>query len=396
LRVLHVIGSIDSRGGGPIRAALDISAAGEVFGIRRELLSVGAKQDLKAAAREDFIHCIPLSIPNGYGFAPRLRKWLRLNLDRFDGVVLHGMWQFPMLAAARECRKRGIPYVLFSHGMLEPWSVREQGLWSYIKKRVYWSLLERQTFEQARMLLFTTQREMDESRGSLGFTWPAAEVSPYVIHTGTAPEAKAGATVAGLEGRDFLLFLGRMHPCKNIPFLIRAWARAMKDTKWKLVIAGPSEANYRRKIERFAEDLQVREQCVFIDFVSGAEKEWLFRNARWFALPSEHENFGIAVFEAIVRGCPVVVSDQVYSASHLEPRGRILPLVEDDWAAFFARFLGDDGYRYDVVSSDVQVRDSCSLNTAGPRWAALLRRSFPERSSSKADLLPNAAKSLSS
>jgi glycosyltransferase involved in cell wall biosynthesis len=141
-----------------------------------------------------------------------------------------------------------------------------------------------------------------------------------------------------------------VHPCKNIPLLIRAWASSMADKDWKLVIAGPSERGHRREVEKLAEQLRVREQCVFLDFASGARKEWLLRTARWFALPSEHENFAIAMFEAMAHGCPVVISDQVYSAECLEPLGRVLPLDGERWAEFFETHLGDEYYRRRVMA----------------------------------------------
>ena len=31
---------------------------------------------------------------DGYRYTPRLRPWLEQNLHRFDGVVIHGLWQW--------------------------------------------------------------------------------------------------------------------------------------------------------------------------------------------------------------------------------------------------------------------------------------------------------------
>jgi glycosyltransferase involved in cell wall biosynthesis len=150
----------------------------------------------------------------------------------------------------------------------------------------------------------------------------------------------------------------------------------MAGRDWKLVIAGPSAGGYRQRVEKLAEDLGVRQQCVFLDFVAGAEKEWLLRTARWFALPSEHENFGIAMFEAMAHGCPVVVSDQVYSTECLEPHGRVLPLKEERWVEFFQTRLCDEEYRRQVIASDTKSIDGWEMDTVAEKWAELLGSMF--------------------
>jgi glycosyltransferase involved in cell wall biosynthesis len=262
--------------------------------------------------------------------------------------------------------------------MLEPWSVQEQGKWKYIKKLAYWTLFEREVFQRARCSLFTTRREMEQARDVFRFQWSAMVVAPYgVAVPGTRGPEAAGA-VPQLEGQKFLLFLGRVHPCKNIPLLLRAWARAMAEREWKLVIAGPSAEGHRRQVEKLAEELCVRKQCVFLDFVAGARKEWLLRNARWFALPSQHENFGIAMFEALAHGCPVIVSDQVYSAEHLEPLGRILSLKEEQWAEFFQTRLCDEDYRRQVIASDNKAVDGYQMDKVAETWAGVLRNIFKQ------------------
>jgi hypothetical protein len=37
----------------------------------------------------------------GYAYAPDLYIWLLENLTRFDAVILHGLWQWPVQATIR-------------------------------------------------------------------------------------------------------------------------------------------------------------------------------------------------------------------------------------------------------------------------------------------------------
>jgi len=264
--------------------------------------------------------------------------------------------------------------------MLEPWSVKEQGRWKYLKKLAYWNLFERKIFERARCSLFTTARELAEAKKVFHFGWPARVVPPYgVVDVGPPRSASSGA-IRELDRHKFVLFLGRVDPCKNIPLLIRAWARAGAGRDWKLVIAGPSAGNHRRQVEALAEKLCIRDQCVFLDFVSGAKKEWLLRTAHWFAFPSQHENFGIAMFEALAHGCPVIVSDQVYSSDCLDPHGRVLPLDEEQWAEFFRMRLCDEEYRRQVIASDLKTIDGYKMDRVAQNWANLLDAVFKKGS----------------
>src|SRR5689334_14556329 len=60
-------------------------------------------------------------------------------LPEHAGVAhFHGLWQPAHARFARECRRRGVPYVVSPHGMLEPWAWRHK----WWKKWPYFHLVE--------------------------------------------------------------------------------------------------------------------------------------------------------------------------------------------------------------------------------------------------------------
>src|SRR5205823_3603659 len=107
------------------------------------------------------------------------------------------------------------------------------------------------------------------------------------------------------------LFLGRLHPKKRVDFLLEAFLDAAPQ-ECKLVIAGPDECSLWKPLAaRFLSDTAAARRVLRMGTVSGKDKVALLAGAALFALPSEHENFGIAALEALAAGTPVLLSPHV-------------------------------------------------------------------------------------
>jgi glycosyltransferase involved in cell wall biosynthesis len=77
--------------------------------------------------------------------------------------------------------------------------------------------------------------------------------------------------------------------------------------------------------------------------VAGRLKVALLAGASLFALPSEHENFGIAALEAVAAGAPVLLSPHVDLAPDLVKAGLgdAVPLEVSAWRDRLAACLTD-------------------------------------------------------
>jgi glycosyltransferase involved in cell wall biosynthesis len=386
MKILHVLDSLDPRYGGPVRAVTDLSKRSAGLGLESELVgfAVGPlPADTPASGRS-----LPVAVPSCgpiqdhvfpvegmYRKSAEFAGWLRENVRRFDGVVLHSMWLGWVWDAARVCREAGVPYAYFPHGMLEPWSVLGQGAAKAWKKRVYWWWRERRVYAGACAALFTTQREMRLAGETFRLPAVRREVVPYGVEVALA-DAEA-PRFAELRDVPFVLFLGRVHPKKNPDLLIRAFGEAGVPAPWRLVVAGPASAAYRGELAALAASVVGEGRVLFVDFVEGAEKGWLLRNARWFALPSSQENFGVALLEALHAGCPAVVSDQVYLADELAGMGRVLPVRVEAWVAVFAERMRDEMYRETVVAMDrVTVAKRFDIEEVTRGWVETMERVF--------------------
>lgn len=378
MRVLHVIPSLDERTGGPIRAVLDLSYLGQLHGLHSEIVGPGPVQLRDNPLSPALIHETAPATFQPYAYSHDLRCWLEANVNRFDGVVSHGMWLYPNWITGMVCHRLGVPYACFPHGMLDLWSVQEQGVWKRLKKTVYWHLREKHVYRRARRLFFTTSREMTNACKTFSLSKDTLQLVPYGIkETAERVERAEDERINHLATGNYILFLGRVHPKKNVDLLLRAWGTARRPEGWKLCIAGPVDTRYKSVLQGLVVEHGIDDSVVFLDHVSGTNKIYLFQNARWFVLPSSQENFGVAVLEAISQHCPVVISDQVYLADFFHSSAEILPVAVAHWRGFIEDRMADEAHRQMILADDdAHLRPRFSIDRVAADWVKTLTDSF--------------------
>jgi len=227
----------------------------------------------------------------------RLSRALRVALaseaESAQVIHAHGLWQAPGLYAAAAAGRARKPLVISPRGMLSPVALS----FSKTRKRVAWWLWQQRALRQAACLHATSEAEYRDIR-RLGFTNPVALI-PNGIDLPAEDRREAGSVRT-------VLSLGRLHPKKGLPQLLRAWARvehAFPD--WRLRIAGPAEIGHDVELKALTHRLGLArisiEGAIYV-----AEKLAAYRDADLFVLPSLDENFGITVAEALAAGTPVI------------------------------------------------------------------------------------------
>jgi glycosyltransferase involved in cell wall biosynthesis len=114
------------------------------------------------------------------------------------------------------------------------------------------------------------------------------------------------------QGGRVLLFLGRLHPKKNIAALIEAWTQVCASPaaqSWSLAIAGWEEVGYESELKALVAQTGTP-RVLFIGPQHGAAKEACLRGASAFVLPSLSEGLPRAVLEAWSYGLPVVMTPE--------------------------------------------------------------------------------------
>jgi glycosyltransferase involved in cell wall biosynthesis len=250
-----------------------------------------------------------------YGRADKFIPWLKQNHQRFDGVIVNGLWQYQGYASRKVLHGTRTPYFVFPHGMLDPWFKQKYPL-KHWKKWTYWPWGEYRVIRDAAATLFTCEEEKLLAPQSF-WLYRAHSV---VTGMGTmAPEvdlaeAKQQFLQAHPEllGKRIVLFIGRIHPKKGCDLLIQAFAKIFSSSHdWRLLMVGPDQLGWQGELEQMAGTLGIANRITWAGPRMGSGKWGPIAAAEVFALPSHQENFGIAVAEALACGKPVLISNKV-------------------------------------------------------------------------------------
>jgi glycosyltransferase involved in cell wall biosynthesis len=324
MNILQVISSVNPAGGGPIEAVRQLQGPLQANGHQIEIVSLDSP--VAPFLKESTVLVHPLGPARlGYAFSSRLIPWLRTNRSRYDVVIVNGIWQFHSFAVWRALRNSDTPYVVFTHGMLDPWFKHQYPL-KHVKKWMYWPWAEYRVLRDAHAVLFTCEEERLLARKSFRLY----RCKEAVVTCGIAkPKENPGSQLQEflmqyphLRDRRVALYMGRIHPKKGCDLLIEAFATVLGEhPEWSLVIAGPDQVGWREQLNCRAERLRIASRITWTGMLSGSLKWGAFRAAEIFVLPSHQENFGIAIVEALAASVPTLISNKVNIWREIERDG---------------------------------------------------------------------------
>ncbi len=249
-------------------------------------------------------------------WSPAMGRALASSVGDFDVAHVHAMFLWPTWAGASAARRRAVPYVLSPRGMLVPELIRRR---SRLVKEAWIALIDRTNLERAAAVHTTSEVEASHL-ASFGWSLPQVVTIPHGVDD-PLPESDepVSADVAVAIGEPAILALGRISWEKALDRLIAAVALVPQA---RLLIVGNDAdgqaAHLRAEAARLGLSARVN---IIARHVEGADKEALFAAARLFAMTSLSENFGLAAFEAMRRGVPVLTTPDVGMAEVVRKSG---------------------------------------------------------------------------
>lgn len=228
----------------------------------------------------------------------KMMDFVQADFIYLNSVFSTSFTIFPLLLKLRGLIGRA-KLVLSPRGMLRPSALQFKPL----KKRVFLFALKITALPSAIKFIATDASEANDIKSIFG------NCNIQIASNFGAAIIPFLDPIDKIPGEISIIFIGRVHPIKNLDFLLRALL--VVKGKIRLTIVGVLEdASYWEECKRIVEQSSTD---LIIDFkadIPHHELSNLIANHHIFALPTQGENYGHAIFESLSHGKPVVISDQ--------------------------------------------------------------------------------------
>ena len=178
MKILHVVSSTNPDDGGVIESIKLKQSIYKKLKIKCEILCLDDSSDkwLKDK-RLPIVHCVGSR-------KIAINKYIR----NYDLVVCDGLWQFTNFAVWKTATKHNVKYQVIVHGMLDPWF--NKYIFKYIKKLIFWQLIQHRVLRDANLVLFTSKEEKNLSKKSKFYPYNfkqgilslPIDKSPYIFY----------------------------------------------------------------------------------------------------------------------------------------------------------------------------------------------------------------------
>lgn len=312
-KILHVINTCDPASGGPVEGLKQLYKSYKKNKIHCEILSSDTIQKAKK-----FQYGLPLINATGpsitkFNFNPKLIKWLKTNIYRFDHIIINGIWLYHNYAVWKIASKTNTPYSIFPHGALDPWFKKKYPIKNFIKN-IIWHLIQKKVFKSAKSIFFTTDLEKNLANKTFNFKDIHSKTIGYGIFGNYNFNNKKNLFLKKypkLESKKLIVFLGRIHEKKGLDILIKTFLETYDLNKsFHLVIAGTGEKKLINELKSLIPKKN-KNDITWTGLLLKKIKWDLFNSTYLFCLPSHQENFGISVVEALSSKVPVLISNQI-------------------------------------------------------------------------------------
>ncbi|MFI0907824.1 glycosyltransferase [Streptomyces sioyaensis] len=370
MRITHVVTLVSDDGayGGPVSVAT--GQLGELASRGHEVELVSLWRGRGAPPRA--VDGVPLrartagTLVPGQGFLglfhPGLLPVLWRRAGRADALHLHAGRDLVSLAALAVAVLRHRPFVVQTHGMVQPRGSAVARLFD----RVYVPLLRR-----ALAALVLTDEEEAGLRQVLGPRGPRLVRLPNGVRTRPADEERDGADV---------LFLARLQTRKRPEAFVRMAALVhRKRPEVSFTLHGSDEGRLT-EVRRLIAEEELGEVVTYGGALAHDAAVRRTARATVYVLPSVDEPFPMSVLESLAVGTPVVCTDSCGIAGALQRRGAALVTdgSPEELADAVLRLLEDGALRERITRAGrTAVAEEFSLAAVADRleeWYPLLAR----------------------
>ena len=326
MKILHNISSIDQTYGGPLFSMKLIAESQHKLGHNVAIISsISSKENSRIAINKDIKQ---ITLPSFSKFR-YTKNWENVLFKEFglpEIIHTYGIWTFHNLIANITAKKYNLPHVIAPCGMLYDAAFNKKNI---ILKKVLWKLFQNKAILNAGAIHTKSNAEYDNIKNVI----PDINNSKINIIPNPIEPLKNDKNNYDLgldkfwKTKKYILYVGRLDSRKGLICLINAWNQIINShDDWRLVITGSDgNSGYLNDIKK---NLKKSKNINFYDYLIdyndlkkfedsnvvltgplyGSDKDEVYKNASIFINPSNFENFGMTIAEALNHNLPVIIS----------------------------------------------------------------------------------------
>lgn len=191
-----------------------------------------------------------------------------------------------------------------------------------------------------------------------------------VVYLGHSVDTNEISVINGLP-KNYILFVGVRHKYKNFMRFIQSFAvLTTKYSDLHLVCTGHS---FTKEEQEVIHQLHLTDK-VHQYFVSDAQLNYLYQNAKCFVFPSLYEGFGIPILEAFASSCPIALSDTSCFPEIAQEGGCYFnPYDIDSMSDAISKLIFDTEYREKQIENGLKVLKQFSWKKMAIETAAIYK-----------------------
>ena len=321
MKIIHNISSINGDYGGPLFSMKIIAETQSKLG--HDVIIITGKS-INEKDKITFDSNIKVMENNSYSKFRYMPNWLNILKNKIgipDIIHTYGLWSYSNYAAGKYSREFNVPHIIAPCGMLYEEALNS----SSNLKKIAWYFFQKKHLNNSSCLHAKSNQELE----NLFKIFPHKQIkvlpNPIEIQNNNQKNRNNKYFLKNLEiDKKIIFYIGRIHNRKGLKSLILVWDKIVKlFPGWVLIIAGTGEEKYCSKIidvSKKAKNIKffnamkkdIIDEGDYNLIIAGPlydnEKKLLFEYSSLFISPSNFENFGMSIAEALSYQLPVIIS----------------------------------------------------------------------------------------
>jgi glycosyltransferase involved in cell wall biosynthesis len=299
--ILHFAPAYQNRGGGIYEVVENLSKA----------QCANNKSIVDILVLETFVGTHPIN-KNIYNLLPskfsqfklmfKVLNFLFRRVKNYDVIHIHGAWsvQFLLVIPFLYLNRKKIVYQ--PHGLLSPDTIKK----NLLIKKIAWLCYQNFFIRFSKLIICCSERErLDLS------SYRLAREKLIIIPNGI-DDSFFDKRPNSAPRQSRFLYVSQITPIKNLESLFYAMNILNESDSYNIYldIYGYGSDSYIDELKDLATTLSIAGNVSFKGTLAREDRVPIYDRYEYFILPSLSENFGIAVLEALSRGCKVLVSNK--------------------------------------------------------------------------------------